>query len=122
MARIPTEKQEENHSGFSSLKGLNLPTILLILASGGANLIGTHNGTVALSSEQQEALTKIRQLHQGLDDFEGRQRQAIDGIQQSLRNQNTMMSSDTSLLKEVHDIAQKFERYKNLEQQRGAPP
>jgi hypothetical protein len=49
-----------------------------------------------------------------LDDSESRQRQALD-------NQTKLLEHDTQLLREVHEITLKFDRWKTLEQNRGAP-
>ena len=93
---------------------LNWPTVVLILATGAGNLLTTQHGNVSISAEQQEALRKIRELHQGLDEFEDRQKKALE-------NQNAMMRNDTELLNEVHQIVLRLDRWKSLEQQRGAP-
>ena len=68
-----------------SKSGLNWPTVALIIATGGANLIGTHQGTTTLSAEQQEGLRKIREVHEAMDEFEKRQKQALDTEQEILR-------------------------------------
>jgi hypothetical protein len=81
--------------------GLNWPTVALIIASGGANLIGTQQKGNQLSYEQQEALQKIRELHKGLDAFEDRQRQEIDGIHNVLENQTRILNSQQDVLKHI---------------------
>jgi hypothetical protein len=92
--------------------GLNWPTVVLILATGAGNLLTTQHGNVSLGAEQQEALRKIRELHQSLDEFEDRSRESLKGIRQSLTNQNTIMANDSTLLKEIHDIAKQIEQNK----------
>jgi len=88
--------------------------VALIVATGGGNWLATQHGNVTISAEQQEALRKIRELHQGLDEFENRQKQALE-------NQNIIMRNDTRLLDEIHQIVQRLDRWKELEQRRGAP-
>ena len=102
--------------------GLNWPTLVLFLATGAGTLLTTQHGNVSLGAEQQEALRKIRELHQSLDEFEDRSRESLKGVRQALTNQNTMMANDSTLIKEIHNIASRFDHYKQLEQQRGAPP
>jgi|SRR5215469_932758 len=94
--------------------GLNWPTVALIIASGGANLLGTHTGNVQLGEEQRQGLRQLRELHSELDDFKRWQRQAGENQQQILKN-------DSHLLEEVHEIAVRLDRLKNLDQMRGAP-
>jgi len=104
--------QAKNANGKAAL---NWPTVALIIASGAGNFLTTQHGNVSISAEQQEALRKIRELHQGLDEFENRQKQALE-------NQNIMMRNDARLIDEIHQIVQRLDRWKDLEQKRGAPP
>jgi len=64
--------------------GLNWPTVALIIASGAGNLLTTQHGNVSIGAEQQEALRKIRELHESLDDFEKRQKEVLANQQQIL--------------------------------------
>jgi hypothetical protein len=93
---------------------LNWPTVVLILFTGGANLIGTHSGNAGLSAEQQEGLRRIRELHNELDDFKRWQQQASD-------NQRKMIENDSKLLEEVHRIAVRLDRLKSIDEMRGVP-
>src|SRR5215471_6384070 len=93
---------------------LNWPTVALIVATGAGNLFTTQHGNVTISAEQQEGLSRIRELHSEIDDFKRWQNQAIE-------NQNDMMKNDTRLLEEVHQVAVRLDRLKNLDQMRGAP-
>ena len=104
---------EESKNG-NAKAGLNWPTVALIIASGGANLLGTHTGNVQISEEQREGLRQLRDLHSELDDFKRWQRQAGE-------NQQAMMKNDSRLLEEVHQIAIRLDRLKTQEQMRGAP-
>ena len=91
----------ELKSANSAKSGLDWPTLILILFTGGANLLGTHQGTTVLSAEQQEALGKIRELHKSIDDFEGRQKEELDGIRNALKNQEIMLKNQQELLKQA---------------------
>ena len=96
--------------------------VALIIASGGANLIGTAQKGNELGYEQREAIRQVRELHQSLEDFEERQRDALKVVHQILENQNRVMENDTVLIKQTHEIAERLNRLKNLEQTRGSPP
>jgi len=110
-----TEKNNSGSLNTGNGKGaLNWPTVALIIASGGVNLLGTHTGNVEITAEQREGLRQMRDLHSELDDFKRWQRMAGD-------NQRQMMENDSKLLGEVHRIAVRLERLKNLDQERGAP-
>lgn len=95
--------------------GLNWPTVVMILASGAGNFFATHQGNTAIGYEQQEAMRKIRELHDEIDDFKSWQRKAGE-------NQQQMMANDSKVLAEVHAIAVRLDRLKDLDQMRGAPP
>ena len=73
--KVETPKQNE---GLSNGGKLSWPTVVLIIATGGANLLQTHQGNAGLSFEQREALDKIRQIHSQLDDFERRQTEELE--------------------------------------------
>jgi len=93
---------------------LNWPTVALIIASGGVNLLGTHTGNVEITQEQREGLRQMRDLHAEIDDFKRWQRLAGE-------NQQQMMKNDSKLLEEVHEIAVRLDRLKSLDQMRGMP-
>jgi uncharacterized protein HemX len=70
-----------NGSGSLSIgngKVLNWPTLVLVLVTGAGNWFTTQNQTRSLSYEQQEALSKIRELHRGLEEFQTRQKQELE--------------------------------------------
>ena len=93
---------------------LSWPTVALIIASGGVNLLGTHTGNVEITSEQRAGLRQMADLHAELDDFKRWQRVAGE-------NQQAMMKNDSRLLEEVHEIAVRLDRLKTQDQMRGAP-
>src|SRR5215472_18955437 len=101
-------------TGSNGKGELNWPTVALIIASGAGNFLTTQHGNTTISAEQQEVYRQVRDLHRELEDFKRWQRQAGD-------NQQQMMQNDSKLLVEVHRIAIRLERLKNLDQDRGAP-
>ena len=64
--------------------------------------------------QREQVFQQVRDLHNGLRDFESRQKQALE-------NQNAMMKNDSLLIQETHAIAERLNRLKNLEQTRGEP-
>jgi len=99
----------------SEKAALSWPTVALIIASGGVNLLGTHTGNVQISEEQRQGLRQLRDLHSELDDFKRWQKMAGE-------NQQEIIKNDSRLLEEIHQIAVRLDRLKTLEQMRGAPP
>jgi hypothetical protein len=98
-----------------ALKDLNWPTLVLILFTGGTNFLATQKGSTEREYQVDQAVKQIRELHEALDDFQKRQKQGLENTTQILEH-------DTILLKEVHTISMNLERWKNEEQNRGAPP
>jgi len=98
----------------SEKAALSWPTVALILASGGVNLLGTHTGNVQLGEEQRQGLRQLRELHSELDDFKRWQKMAGENQEQILKN-------DSRLLEEVHEIAVRLDRLKTQGQMRGMP-
>jgi hypothetical protein len=81
--------------------GLNWPTVVLIIASGGGNWLATQHSGAALGAEQQQAIRQIRELHGAVDDFEGRQKQELDRMNELLRNQDTMLQNQQAILSQL---------------------
>jgi hypothetical protein len=88
--------QKNNHSA-----GLNWPTLVLILLTGGGNFFATQKNAGERQFEQEQALRQIHELHAGLDDFEARQKEELARIAEVLRNQNTMLSNQTKTLEQL---------------------
>jgi hypothetical protein len=101
-------------SQLQGLKDLNWPTLILILFSGGANLLTTQKNSSAREYQIDQAVSQIRELHGALDDFEKRQKQ-------SLENTNQLLEHDSVLLKEVHAISLNLQSSHRNEEMRGAP-
>lgn len=112
-----------------SLKNLDWPTLILVLATGSVNLLNTNSNSNARSYQLDRALTQIQELHSALDTTDSRQRQAIDHFTKLIEGQNRIMGSqskilenDTIMLKEVHDLLQKLEEIRRIERMPGAHP
>lgn len=91
MNEKPSESSLPN-----GLKQLNWPTVVLILVTGGGNFLAGQQGRYQLSYEQQEAITKVREIHQELDDFES-------GIKASLNNQTQILKNQTLILEQLKE-------------------
>jgi hypothetical protein len=96
------------------LNQLNLPTLALVLLTGGGNWFKTQNTGDEQRIEIHRAIQQVHELHDALQETEKRQRTALN-------NQLQILEHDAVLLREVHDIASKLERLKRLDQMRGAP-
>lgn len=96
------------------LNSLNLPTLALILLTGGGNWFATEKTSTDRGAQLDHAARQIRDLHEALDETEKRQRIAID-------NQMKLLEHDGVLLKEVHEITTRLDKLKRLDQMRGAP-
>jgi hypothetical protein len=93
---------EKNSNG----KQLNWPTVVLVLATGAGNFFATNQGKQQLSYEQQEALSKIREIHETLDSFEKGMHSALANqvsILQRLEEQNTQQKQILDHLKRYTD-------------------
>lgn len=110
----PEPARNNNNTAAKLLGQLNLPTLALILLTGGGNWFATEKNSSDRDSQFHQAFRQIGDLHDALDETEKRQRTAI-------QNQTQILEHDTVLLKEVHDIATKLENWKRLDQMRGAP-
>jgi hypothetical protein len=106
------ESQNSSGSGTAIanlLNQLNLPTLALILLTGGGNWLATEKNSADRDHQFNKAFQQIRDLHDALDETEKRQRMALD-------NQTKILEHDTVLLKEVHDIATRLESLKHSDQ------
>jgi hypothetical protein len=97
------------------LNQLNLPTLALILLTGGGNWFATEKTSTDRGQQLDQAVRQIHDLHEALDETDKRQRTALN-------NQTQLLEHDSRLLTEVHEIAVKIERMRQLDQMRGVPP
>lgn len=113
----PQTTNTTNGSGaskLSALKDLNWPTLILIMFSGGANLLSTQRTSADREYQVDQALRQIRELHDALDDFQKHQKSMLD-------SQSQLLEHDSELLREVHAISLRLDTWKRNEQMRGAP-
>lgn len=109
---LMSEEQTTSKNGTTALASLlnqlNLPTLALILITGGGNWFATK----ATSDEQRadilKAVSQIHDLHESLDEFEQRQKEtlikattALDNQNQLLRNQSMMISNQQQLISQL---------------------
>jgi hypothetical protein len=98
-------KNGGNNTAAKLLNQLNLPTLALVLLTGGGNWFATERNSADRDSQFHQAFRQIRDLHEALDETEKRQRTALD-------NQMKILEHDTVLLKEVHELTTKMEKLK----------
>ena len=105
MHRDALQKVEAEHSPPNSngQGALNWPTLILVLLTGGSNIVATAQKASQLSYEQHEAIQKIRELHQNLDGFEDRQKAELDAINTGLRNQQQMLENQKRALEQLQN-------------------
>jgi len=146
-ASVPGGK---NGLNIEALKSLNWPTVILILVTGGGNFLATQNNSSQRQYQVDRAIDQIRDLHNALDNTEKRQKEAIATFENLLNNdkqeishlaatqgsqtlmlesqnkvmklQTEILEKDSQILQQVSVIVHKFDRWKELEQHRGAPP
>jgi|SRR5215467_2901548 len=97
------------------LHNLNWPTVALIALTGGGNWLQSLQNRNDLDYTREKVFRQVQDLHDGLSDFEKRQRHMLE-------NQNAMMQNDTNVLNEIHQIVKRFDTWERSEQMRGAPP
>jgi hypothetical protein len=114
MTETPPTNGTAAASKLSALKDLNWPTLILVLFTGGANMLTTQKNSSEREYQVDQAVRQIRELHEALDDFQKRQKQQLD-------NTNQLLEHDTELLREVHAISVSLEQWHRNEQMRGAP-
>lgn len=112
----------DNGSGSKiDLKNLNWPTVILVLLTGGGNFLATSQNGEALRQQQYRAYSNVDDLHKAIDDFERRQLSALENQNKIMRTQGQVLENDSMLLKEIHAVVEKFDRWKAAEQNRGRP-
>lgn len=99
------------------LNQLNLPTLAMILLMGGGNWFATKEDGRLTREDAQRVVNQIRDLHNALDGFESRQKdalakagQSIEAQGQLLRNQTTMLDNQHRVLTELHAWQQRFKQ------------
>jgi hypothetical protein len=97
-----SDEPEMESGRQNNSKKLDWPTLVLILITGGGNFIMGQKGRNELGYEQQEAISKIRDLHDYLNESQTRQLRMLE-------NQQKILENDTALLKELHSTAERLE-------------
>ena len=72
------------------------------------------------SATNRKLLNQV--VREDLENFEKRQQAALDNQNTIMKSQTKVLENDTVLIKEIHYVVEGFERWKNEEQMRGAPP
>src|SRR5215510_13154083 len=92
-----------------SLGSVNIPTIILIILTGGGNLISSLQNRGEIDLSRERVFRQVDELHSSLTEFEKRQDKVLEGIERSLKNQeqilasqNKVMESDTRILEQLH--------------------
>ena len=101
-------KAKNGAAALNALANLNWPTVALIILTGGTNWFTARQGASQLSQqltqEQQEALHKIRDVHDSLEVFEAGMRSSLTNQAQILDNQSQMLQDQKSVLKQIRDL------------------
>jgi hypothetical protein len=84
-----SEEPSENGSNATGalaklLHQLNLPTLGMIMLMGGGNFFATKTTSDEQRGDILRAIREVHELHEALDDFEKRQKQALDNQNQIL--------------------------------------
>lgn len=103
----PAPKNGNSTTALAKLLGqLNLPTLALILLTGGGNWFATEKQSTDRDSQFHQAFRQLRDVHEALEETDKRQRAAMD-------NQQRLLEHDAQLLKEVHEISLRLDRLKS---------
>ena len=95
------KKAEEGNGSTINLKTINWPTLILVLLTGGGNLIATNQNSKQRESDAYRAFSQVKDLHEALDEFEKRQKQTLERIDQSLSNQVEMLKNQHEILTQI---------------------
>ena len=87
------------------LNQLNLPTLALILLTGGGNWFATEKTSSVQREETQKAISQIHDLHDAFATFEARQKEALESLNQIQRNQTLLLQNQSDLLKKLHQLS-----------------
>lgn len=93
-----SEAQEPKNNGSAALakllNQLNLPTLALILITGGSNWFATHSTSDEQRADISRAIRQVHDLHAELTEWEERQKQGLNNqkdILRSLDNQSKIL-------------------------------
>jgi hypothetical protein len=93
----------QKSNGAAALAALkdNWVALAAILLTGGGNFIATNQNSQGRQYDVQRVVSQINDLHNNLDDFEKRQKQILDGLDNALRNQSKMLENQNDMLTEI---------------------
>jgi len=114
MNEEESQKQKSKENGLKIPGGgLNVTTLLLVALTGGGNWVATLQNRTEIDYSRDRVFRQVQDLHDGLEDFEKRQKQVLEGIEASLKNQaqilanqNKTMEADTKMLEQLHRFTQ----------------
>ena len=89
------------------LNQLNLPTLALILISGGGNWFATERTSSEQKEELAKAFNEINELHGALNAFESRQKESLENQAALIRGQTTMFQNQMEVLKKIDQSGSK---------------
>ena len=83
------------------LNQLNLPTLALILLTGGGNWFATERTSTEQKEELAKAFNEIHDLHSALSEFEARQKESLENQAQLIRGQTISVQNQLEVLKKL---------------------
>ena len=83
------------------LNKLNLPTLAVILLTGGGNWFATERTSQEQKEELQKAVNEIHELHASVNAFESRQKESLENQAQLIRGQTLMFQNQLEVLKKI---------------------
>jgi|SRR5262245_42272442 len=102
MAPNATEGSSSNGEKLANvIKNLNWPTVVLILFTGGGNWFATLQNRGEIDYSRERVFRQVQDLHNSVNEFEARQKQALEGIQNTLKNQIQVLSNQKEILEEL---------------------
>lgn len=105
-----TNQQPKNNGIAKMLGQLNMPTLIVILLSGGGNWFATKQTSDESRHETDRAITEIHELHKALIDFENRQKDTLSRTGEALTNQEQMLRNQTRMLDNQMSVLQQIKK------------
>ena len=75
-----------------ALKGMNIPTVLLIALAGGGNILNTNADSSARHAEIDRAIKETHVVHDAIDDALKRQKELASSLNKILGNQEQIIN------------------------------
>lgn len=103
-----TENGESAKNGSTALAKLlnqiNIPTLLVILLTGGGNLFQGAQISTAVHQERDRTFKEVHELHSKIDEFEQRQIKALENQEQLIKSNMEQIRNQTELLQTQHEM------------------